>query len=69
MDIVQKMHKLCLIMLINASSNCFFLIIFDLRITIPRVHPVQSSSRSGYCITTDIIGQTPKMPGKLVSNK
>ena len=29
--------------------------IFDLKITIPRVHPVQISSHSDYCITTGIM--------------
>ena len=36
-------------------------IIFDLQITIARVHPVQISSRSDYCITTDIMWKTLKM--------
>ena len=37
--------------------NIVFLekIIFDLQVTIHRIHPVQSSSRSDYCITTDIM--------------
>ena len=29
--------------------------IFDMKITIPRVHPVKISSQSGNCITTDIM--------------
>ena len=37
---------------------------FDLQITIDRVHPVQSSSRSDYCITTVIIWKTLKLPKK-----
>ena len=30
-------------------------VIFDLQITIDRVHPVQIPSRSDHCITTDIM--------------
>ena len=53
---VQKMHKLCLIMLINPSLHNFLeKNIFDLQITIDRVHPVQISSRSDNCITTHIM--------------
>ena len=40
-------------MLINPLKNVLEKIIFDLQITIPRVHPVQFSSRL-----------TPKMPEK-----
>ena len=43
-------------MLINPSLHNFSEnIIFDFQITIHRVHPVQISSRSDYCITTDIM--------------
>ena len=38
--------------------------VFDLQITIHRVHPVQISSRSDNCITADIMKKTPKMPKK-----
>ena len=42
---VQKMHKLCIIMLINPSLKNFLEnIIFHFQITIDRVHPVQISS-------------------------
>ena len=41
---VQETHKLCLIILINPSSY-LEKIIFDLQISLPRVHPVQSSSQ------------------------
>ena len=43
-------------MLINVSSYNFLeQIIFDLQITIDRVHPVQIASHSHNCITTDIM--------------
>ena len=53
----SKMHnKLGIIMLINPSLYNFFEnIIFHLQITIDIVHPVQSSSCSDNCITTDIM--------------
>ena len=52
---VQKTHKLRMIMLINPSLYNFLeKIIFDLQITIDRVHPVQILSRSDYCITTQV---------------
>ena len=42
-------------MLINPSlHNLLENIIFDFQITIDKVHPVQISSRSDYCITSDI---------------
>ena len=50
-DKVQKTHKLCIIMQINPSLYNFF----DFQITIDGVHPVQISSCSNYCITTDIM--------------
>ena len=43
--------------------------IFDLQITIDRVHPVQILSCSHYCITTHILRKTPKMPKKRPSLK
>ena len=50
-------------MLINSSLyNSLENIIFDLPITIDRVHPVQISSRPDHCITTDIMLKTQKMP-------
>ena len=53
---VQKTHQLCIIMLINPSLHNFLEnIIFDFQITIDTVHPVQISSRSDNCITTDIM--------------
>ena len=36
---------------------------FYLQISLPGVHPVQISSSSDYCITTDML-KTPKMPKK-----
>ena len=52
----QKTHFLCIIMLINPSLHDFLEnIIFDFQITIDTVHPVQISSRSDNCITTDIM--------------
>ena len=52
----QKTHKLCIMMLINPSQYNFLgKIIFDLHITIDRVHPVKILIRSGYCITTHIM--------------
>ena len=43
-------------MLINPSlHNVLENIIFDFQTTIDTVHPVQISSRSDNCITTDII--------------
>ena len=43
-------------MLINPSlHNLLENIIFDFQITIDKVHPVQISSRSDNCITTDIM--------------
>ena len=44
-------------------------IIFDLQITIDRVHPVQISSRSDYCITTDIMWKHKKNAKKRISLK
>ena len=35
-------------------------IIFHMHIILPRLHPVQSSSRSVYCITTDILWKHTK---------
>ena len=53
---VQKTHYLCMIMLINPSFHNFLEnVIFDFQITIDTVHPVQISSRSDNCITTDIV--------------
>ena len=47
-------------MLINPSLYNFLeIIIFDFQIARDRVHPVQISSRSDHCITTDIIWKTP----------
>ena len=40
---------------------------FDLEVTIPRVNPVQISSRSDICITADML--TPKMQKKQQSQK
>ena len=53
----------CLIILINPSykNSSLEKNIFDLQITIPRVHPVQISSCSDYHITTDIMWETQKM--------
>ena len=46
-------------MLINPSLHNFLEnIIFDFQITIDRVHPIQISSRSYYCITTHITEKT-----------
>ena len=43
-------------MLINPSLHtCLENTIFDFQITIDTVHPVQISSRSDKCITTDIM--------------
>ena len=43
-------------MLINPSlHNCLENTIFDFQITIDTVHPVQISSCSDNCITTDIM--------------
>ena len=67
---VQKTHKLCIIMLINPSSYNFFeKNIFDLQITMERVHPVQISSRSVHCIITNIMWKTQKMMKKRPSLK
>ena len=53
---VQKTHELCIIMLINPSLHDFLEnIIFDFQITIDTVHPVQISSPSDNCITTEIM--------------
>ena len=43
--------------------------IFDLQISIPRVHPVEISSRSDYCITTDIIWKHTKNAKKTTVSK
>ena len=61
----EKTHKSCLIMLkIPLNIICWkriFLIFkqlyieYNIQIGIHRVHPVQISSRSDYCITTDIM--------------
>ena len=65
-----KTHKLCIIMLIYPSwYNFLEKNIFDLQITIDRVHPVQISSRSDNCITTDIMWKSPIMPKKRQSLK
>ena len=49
-------------MLINPSSYDFLeKITCDLQIPTDRVHPVQISSRSDNCISTDIISKSPKM--------
>ena len=42
-------------------------VIFDLRITIDRVHHVQISSPSDNCITTDIMWKTQKNAAKMKS--
>ena len=51
----KETHKLCIIMLINPFLHVLENIIFDFQITIDKVHPVQISSRSDNCITTDIM--------------
>ena len=52
----RKSAKNALIMLIDLFLHNFLeKIIFDFQITIDRVHPVQISSRSDNCITTDIM--------------
>ena len=59
---VQKTHKLCIIMLIHPPwYNFSEKILFDLQINIDWVHPVQISSRSYYCISTDIMWKTPNI--------
>ena len=51
-----KTHKSCIIMLINPSwYNFLEKIIFNLQITIDRLHPVQILRHSHYCITTHIM--------------
>ena len=53
-------------MLINPSLHNFLEnIIFDFQITIDKVHPVQISSRSDNCITTDIMRKSQKVPKKV----
>ena len=64
---VQKMHKLSIIM--HPSWNSFLENIFDLQVTIDRVHPVGILSLSDYCITTDIMWQTPKTQKKTFEAK
>ena len=57
-------------MLINHSwYNFLEKIIFDFQITIDTAHPVQISSRSDNCVTTDIMWKSPKMPKKWSSLK
>ena len=56
-------HILYIILLINLPLyNLLEKIIFDLRISIDMVHHGQISSHSDYCITSNIIWKTPKMP-------
>ena len=43
-------------------------IIFDIQISIPRVHPVQISSRFDYCIATDIMWKYTKNEKKVSNN-
>ena len=65
-----KTHQLCIIMLLNPFlHNSIGNIIFDFHITIDTVHPVQISSRSDNCITTDMMWKSPKMPKKGLSLK
>ena len=53
---VQKGIKLCTIMLINPSQHNFLeKIIFDVQITLDRVHAVRILSLLDYCITTHIM--------------
>ena len=40
----------------------FTKIVFNLQISIPRVHPVRILGRSDYCITTDIMLKTKTAP-------
>ena len=52
-------------MLIDHSLHNFLeKINHDLQISIGRVNPVQISSRSDDCVTTDIMWKTPKIPKK-----
>ena len=43
--------------------------IFDLKITIPRVHPVQISSHSDYCITTGIMWKHTENAEKMTKSQ
>ena len=53
-------------MLINHSRYNFLEnIIFDFQVTIERAHPIQISSRSDNCITTDIMWKSQKKAEKL----
>ena len=53
----------------HPSWNSFLENIFDLQVTIDRVHPVGILSLSDYCITTDIMWQTPKTQKKTFEAK
>ena len=69
MEKVQKSHKLHLIMLMNASYYSFLeKSIFDIHMTIPRIHHVQISSGSDLHYYWHNV-KTPKMPKTWQSQK